>query len=105
MQQRIATVRRKGEERKRPRVFCEEWGKPIIASQRGWQNWWKPPEEISSVNRADNRPMNSRPSIRTSSSRPGAAREIGYLWKKSFAIGGWESNLRSPGGARVLHPR
>jgi iron complex transport system substrate-binding protein len=33
MQQRIAEVRSQALDRARPRVFCEEWGKPIIASQ------------------------------------------------------------------------
>lgn len=34
MQRRIEQVRRQTASRPRPRVFCEEWGKPIIASQR-----------------------------------------------------------------------
>ncbi|MBV8051595.1 MAG: ABC transporter substrate-binding protein [Acidobacteriaceae bacterium] len=34
MQNEIETVRRKVHGKKRPRVFCEEWGKPIIGSQR-----------------------------------------------------------------------
>ena len=25
--------------KKRPRVFCEEWGKPLIGRRSGWQNW------------------------------------------------------------------
>ena len=33
MQQHIEAVRTRTETAKRPRVFCEEWGKPIIASQ------------------------------------------------------------------------
>lgn len=33
MQREIETVRRKTRRKTRPRVFCEEWGKPIIASQ------------------------------------------------------------------------
>ena len=33
MRQEIETVRRKTRKRPRPRVFCEEWGKPLIASQ------------------------------------------------------------------------
>jgi len=33
MQQEIEAVRKKTEGKPRPRVFCEEWGKPIIASQ------------------------------------------------------------------------
>jgi iron complex transport system substrate-binding protein len=33
MQREIETVRRDVNGRKRPRVFCEEWGKPLIASQ------------------------------------------------------------------------
>jgi iron complex transport system substrate-binding protein len=33
MQQEIEAVRRKADGRKHPRVFCEEWGKPLIASQ------------------------------------------------------------------------
>jgi iron complex transport system substrate-binding protein len=33
MQSRIEQVRRKVAQATRPRVFCEEWGKPIIASQ------------------------------------------------------------------------
>lgn len=33
MQQEIDNVRRKTQKTKRPRVFCEEWGKPLIASQ------------------------------------------------------------------------
>jgi iron complex transport system substrate-binding protein len=33
MQQEIEAVRRKPRENHRPRVFCEEWGKPLIASQ------------------------------------------------------------------------
>lgn len=35
MEHRIEEVRRRTAERARPRVFCEEWGKPLIASQ----NW------------------------------------------------------------------
>jgi iron complex transport system substrate-binding protein len=35
MKHRIEEVRRSTAERARPRVFCEEWGKPLIASQ----NW------------------------------------------------------------------
>lgn len=35
MQNEIATVKQKVRGKKRPRVFCEEWGKPLIASQ-GW---------------------------------------------------------------------
>ena len=34
MQQRIETIRAKTTGTLRPRVFCEEWGKPLIASQR-----------------------------------------------------------------------
>ncbi len=34
MRQEIAAVRAQTNGRSRPRVFCEEWGKPIIASQR-----------------------------------------------------------------------
>ena len=34
MQEHIADVQRRVTGRSRPRVFCEEWGKPIIASQR-----------------------------------------------------------------------
>lgn len=33
MQQHIAGVRSRTAEARRPRVFCEEWGRPIIASQ------------------------------------------------------------------------
>jgi iron complex transport system substrate-binding protein len=33
MQQEIDSVRRRANDVKRPRVFCEEWGKPLIASQ------------------------------------------------------------------------
>ena len=33
MQQHIEVVRTRTAKAKRPRVFCEEWGKPIIASQ------------------------------------------------------------------------
>lgn len=33
MQQGIAAVREKTRHRPRPRVFCEEWGKPLIRSQ------------------------------------------------------------------------
>ncbi len=33
MQQEIDAMRRKTDGRTRPRVFCEEWGKPLIASQ------------------------------------------------------------------------
>jgi iron complex transport system substrate-binding protein len=33
MQQRIAQVRTRAAGLSRPRVFCEEWGKPLIASQ------------------------------------------------------------------------
>ena len=35
MREEIETVRRKARGVVRPRVFCEEWGKPLIASQ-GW---------------------------------------------------------------------
>lgn len=34
MQREIATVTEQLRGRNRPRVFCEEWGKPLIASQR-----------------------------------------------------------------------
>ena len=34
MQDSIAAVRRKTQLLARPRVFCEEWGKPLIASQK-----------------------------------------------------------------------
>lgn len=34
MQREIETVRGKTRNMNRPRVFCEEWGKPLIASQR-----------------------------------------------------------------------
>ncbi len=34
MEQRIDEVRKKASKCMRPRVFCEEWGKPIIASQK-----------------------------------------------------------------------
>lgn len=34
MQDAIATVRDKTRDLPRPRVFCEEWGKPLIASQK-----------------------------------------------------------------------
>ena len=34
MKQEIATVRDQTEDKPRPRVFCEEWGKPLIASQK-----------------------------------------------------------------------
>jgi len=34
MQTEIESVRKRTEGKPRPRVFCEEWGKPIIASQR-----------------------------------------------------------------------
>lgn len=34
MQQRIDEVRQRTNDLARPRVFCEEWGKPLIASQR-----------------------------------------------------------------------
>jgi len=33
MQHKIESIRRKTQHLSRPRVFCEEWGKPIIASQ------------------------------------------------------------------------
>jgi iron complex transport system substrate-binding protein len=33
MQQRIEQIRRQTDGRPRPRIFCEEWGKPVIASQ------------------------------------------------------------------------
>jgi iron complex transport system substrate-binding protein len=33
MQNKIEAVRKKNKGKARPRVFCEEWGKPIIASQ------------------------------------------------------------------------
>jgi iron complex transport system substrate-binding protein len=33
MKKEIAAVRRKTRGKERPRVFCEEWGKPVIASQ------------------------------------------------------------------------
>jgi len=33
MQREIASVRRQTDGVKRPRVFCEEWGKPLISSQ------------------------------------------------------------------------
>jgi iron complex transport system substrate-binding protein len=33
MQQEIEAVRRKADGARRPRVFCEEWGKPLISSQ------------------------------------------------------------------------
>jgi iron complex transport system substrate-binding protein len=33
MRHEIDKVRRKTQKKKRPRVFCEEWGKPLIASQ------------------------------------------------------------------------
>ena len=33
MHQKIAEIRRQAGESPRPRVFCEEWGKPLIASQ------------------------------------------------------------------------
>jgi len=33
MQREIAAIREQTQDRPRPRVFCEEWGKPIIASQ------------------------------------------------------------------------
>ncbi len=33
MQSSIAEVRERAQNASRPRVFCEEWGKPIIASQ------------------------------------------------------------------------
>lgn len=35
MRQEINAVRKKGAGRRRPRVYCEEWGKPLIHSQ-GW---------------------------------------------------------------------
>lgn len=34
MQREIEAVRQKVSGKRRPRVFCEEWGKPLIASQR-----------------------------------------------------------------------
>jgi iron complex transport system substrate-binding protein len=34
MQREIEALRAQTENRKRPRVFCEEWGKPLIASQK-----------------------------------------------------------------------
>ena len=34
MQTKIEEVRRRCAGKRRPRVFCEEWGKPLIASQR-----------------------------------------------------------------------
>jgi iron complex transport system substrate-binding protein len=34
MQEEIETVRQRTKDLSRPRVFCEEWGKPLIASQR-----------------------------------------------------------------------
>jgi iron complex transport system substrate-binding protein len=34
MQQEIATIRAQTNGKPRPRVFCEEWGKPLIASQK-----------------------------------------------------------------------
>ena len=34
MQREIETVKAQVSGKKRPRVFCEEWGKPLIASQR-----------------------------------------------------------------------
>ena len=34
MQDGIKAVRRRTQDLRRPRVFCEEWGKPLIASQR-----------------------------------------------------------------------
>jgi iron complex transport system substrate-binding protein len=33
MQQKIETIRQRTAELSRPRVFCEEWGKPVICSQ------------------------------------------------------------------------
>ena len=34
MQERIAEIRRRSASSPKPRVFCEEWGKPVIASQK-----------------------------------------------------------------------
>ena len=34
MQREIATVKQQVNGKERPRVFCEEWGRPLIASQR-----------------------------------------------------------------------
>jgi iron complex transport system substrate-binding protein len=34
MQNKIEAMRKKTKDKRPPRVFCEEWGKPIIASQR-----------------------------------------------------------------------
>jgi iron complex transport system substrate-binding protein len=34
MQDEIDTIRKRTKDLSRPRVFCEEWGKPLIASQR-----------------------------------------------------------------------
>jgi iron complex transport system substrate-binding protein len=41
MQREIEALRARVTSEQRPRVFCEEWGKPLIASQNGWRNWSK----------------------------------------------------------------
>jgi iron complex transport system substrate-binding protein len=47
MQQSISDVRSRTAASARPRVWCEEWGKPLIALQTGSRNRWRPLAETS----------------------------------------------------------
>jgi iron complex transport system substrate-binding protein len=47
MQQSISDIRNRTAASARPRVWCEEWGKPLIALQTGSRNRWRPLAETS----------------------------------------------------------
>lgn len=88
MQRHIERTRERTANHPKPSVFCEEWGKPVIASQPWVAELVDPLAEFSRRSPAEPFPrMNSHPSIRMSSSRHGAGLGIASHCSASSPIG------------------
>ena len=86
MEQDIANIRSKLEAADKPRVFCEEWGKPLIASQP-----WVAELVVAAGGQFIGTPGRQREAqsvlmmILTYSSLPGAVLATAFPWRKLFA--------------------
>ncbi len=106
MQRRIEDVRSMTNHLQRPRVFCEEWGKPLIASQAwvaelveaaGGEFMGTPGRQISFEDTADTQPRSHRCSM---------------VWRRRSRAAGKNhrqprvaTNCRGPGRSGLLHAR
>ncbi len=88
MQREIATVQQQVNGKKHPRVFCEEWGKPLIASQKWVADLVDAAGGEFVGDPGDNRRRNRFwRSIRRWSLPHGVAPATAFLWRRSSATG------------------